>query len=116
MIVGYCRQYFGGLYKPEPRGRRRPRFAGDDAGLPWVVGVPLILLITISVGVILWLGWKIDKDLGALARNRQELARATEVNRDLTARRDHLLAPENMSRKAAVLGLFRPTAAQIRKP
>jgi hypothetical protein len=74
------------------------------------------MVITLSVGTTLWFGWKIDRDLGALSRTQREMARATEINRDLIAKRNQLTTQENITRKAAVLGLFPPTGAQIRKP
>lgn len=83
--------------------------------LPWGVGVPIILVMSISVFASIWFGWRIDKDLGELALNRQGFAIETERNRELISRRDNLLAQGNVIKKAAVLGLFPPTAEQIRK-
>jgi hypothetical protein len=105
MIDDHCRhQQVGGV--------RRRR---SNDGLPWGVGAPIILVMSLSVVASLWFGWRIDKDLGELARNRQELARETDMNRELTARRDSLLVKENIVKKAAVLGLFPPTDKQLRK-
>ncbi|MDF1577879.1 MAG: hypothetical protein RQ753_05855 [Desulfurivibrionaceae bacterium] len=97
-----------------PRSRARTTGAGD--GLPWRIGVPIIMLMVVGIVTSVWFVWRIDKDLGELARNRQEFIAETEINRELTARRDSLLAPESIVRKAAVLGLFPPTDEQIRKP
>ncbi|MEN8135975.1 MAG: hypothetical protein ABFS18_10660 [Thermodesulfobacteriota bacterium] len=91
-------------------GRRK---ANDS--LPWGLGLPIILVISLSVVASLWFGWKIDKGLGELARNRHEIVSETEVNSQLITRRDGLLAKENIVKKAAVLGLFPPTDKQIRK-
>jgi hypothetical protein len=91
-------------------GRRK----ADDR-LPWGLGLPIILVISLSVGASLWFGWKIDKGLGELARNRHEITSETEVNLQLISQRDGLLAKENIVKKAAVLGLFPPTDKQIRK-
>lgn len=102
MINGHSRQ--------QPFGQRKP-----VDGLPWGVGVPIILVMSVSVFASIWFGWRIDKDLGELALNRQGFAVETARNRELIARRDNLLAKESVIKKAAVLGLFPPTAKQIRK-
>lgn len=107
-------QAFG---KAEPvRARRRGRLAKTDDRLPWGVGVPIIMVMTMGVVGSLWFGWKIDKGLGELSRNRQGLAIEAEMNQELVAKRDSLLARENIIRKAAVFGLFPPTDKQLRKP
>ena len=88
----------------------------SDGGLPWGIGAPIIVVMSLSVVASLWFGWQIDKDLGELSLNRQEFAIETEINQELIARRDSLLARENITKKAAVLGLFPPNDKQIRKP
>ncbi len=107
----HCRQHSYEGARPVSGAVRRK---SNDA-MPWRVGLPIILVMSLSVVASLWFGWRIDKDLGALSRNRQELASATEMNRELIARRDSLLAKKNILKKAAVLGLFPPTDKQIRK-
>lgn len=109
MIDDHYRQHSSGGARPMP-GRRK-----TSEALPWGVGVPIILLMSLSVFASLWLGWRINKDLGELSRNRQVCADVTEMNRELIARRDSLLAKENIVKKAAVLGLLPPTDKQVRK-
>ncbi|MFO7606295.1 MAG: hypothetical protein R6W72_08355 [Desulfurivibrionaceae bacterium] len=102
------------MNRPKPRARMRASGAGD--GLPWRIGVPMIMIMVVGIVTSVWFVWRIDSDLGELSRSRQELVDETEANRELTARRDFLLSRENMVKKAAVLGLFPPTDEQIRKP
>jgi len=76
----------------------------------------MIMVMAVSVAASLWFGWRIDKELGELSRNRQEVIEETEANRELLAKRDGLLSRESIAKKAAVLGLFPPTDEQIRTP
>ena len=112
----HSRQQPAGAVRPVVGDRRRARPTKSGDGLPWGIGAPIIVVMSLSVVASLWFGWQIDKGLGELSRNRQEFAIETEMNRELIARRDSLLAKENITKKAAVLGLFPPNDKQIRKP
>jgi len=106
------------MNRPFKRSRYRQRGeAGcSESTLPWRIGVPMIMVMAVSVAASLWFGWRIDKELGELSRNRQEVIGETEANRELLAKRDGLLSRESIAKKAAVLGLFPPIDEQIRKP
>lgn len=96
--------------------RPRTRAAGSEDGLPWRIGVPMIMVMIVSVAASIWFGWRIDRDLGELSRNRREFINETEIGRELLLKRDSLRSRESIVKKAAVLGLFPPTDEQIRKP
>lgn len=96
--------------------RHRGRTTGAGDGLPWRIGVPMLMVMMMGVVASIWFAWRIEQDLGELSRNRRESIAATGVNRELTARRDSLLSRDSIVKKAAVLGLFPTTDEQIRKP
>lgn len=116
MIDALVRRRPSGDYRPSLLAKRRDRAAKAAEGLPWGLAVPIILALTMAVFASLWLGWKIDQNLGELSRQRRELSKETEVNRDLVAQNARLLTKKNITMKAAVLGLFPPNEKQIRKP
>jgi hypothetical protein len=76
----------------------------------------MIMVMIVSVAASIWFGWRIDRDLGELSRNRREFINETEIGRELLLKRDSLRSRESIVKKAAVLGLFPPTDEQIRKP
>ncbi len=80
------------------------------------MGAVIAAIVLMGVMASLWFGWRINHDRGRLTRLRQDFSRESELNRELIARRDSLLAKKTITRKAAVLGLFPPTKKQIRKP
>lgn len=94
---------------------RRVRAARGNAGLSWLIWAPVATVILVSFVASLWFAWQINKNLGEFSRQQETFAREKEINTDLIARRDKLSAKENISKKAAVLGLFPPNDKQIRK-
>lgn len=99
-----------------PGAGRKTRHVAAGQGMPWKFGIPIILAMVFGVCASVWLGWKIDHGLAELSLQRQKYAVETENNQILVAERDRLMAKINITRKAAVLGLFPPNANQIRKP
>lgn len=116
MIGRQFRHHSSGRDNRISSARRSDRLARTDNGIPWGVGVPIALVIALTIIVSLWFGWKIDNGLDELFLKQQKFSSETEKNLALVAKRDRLFAKESIVRKAAVLGLFPPTENQIRKP
>lgn len=113
MIKDYSRRYAkGGAIRQNLPGRR-----GDAEGrMLKAIGLIVVSAMLVGVAASLWFGWKIRTDLNELARDSRIREQLTLVNRDLNSRRDELMTKENIEEAAAELGLYQPTARQIRRP
>jgi hypothetical protein len=76
--------------------------------------------VAISLGLVLllaggWLGWQTGSVRTELSQAREEQIGLARDNHALLARRDKLLAREQIITRAASLGLYPPRPEQIRK-
>ncbi len=115
------RDYSGGRYTARRTGRqnayRRAPVGADGGGFLWkAVGVFVSFAVVIGVAASLWLGWQIDSGLDELAAGRQFVKEATARNAVLLTRRDGLRGRKHVEAAAAGLGLYPPTAWQVRRP
>jgi len=80
---------------------------------------PLEMALSLILGLLLvgggWLGWQVARTQSELSRERVEQVDLTRDNRALLARREKLLAREQIIARAATLGLYPPRPEQIRK-
>lgn len=100
------------------RAGRRPGDGGRGGEGAWfkALGISLLVLALIAVGSGLWVAWAVRSGLDELAAHQQRRHELLEHNRELTERRDQLLARERIEEAAAELGLFPPREGQIRYP
>lgn len=116
MIANHPRRYVSGLGGLQNVAVRREVREQRTERVFRMSGVVIVTVMILSVMASIWYGWRIGKGLGDLAWQRQEFTRNTGLNRELAGRRDDLLAPKMIVRKAAVLGLFPPSPKQVRTP
>lgn len=79
--------------------------------LAFLAGVTLVVALC-GVG---WVGWQAQQRSGALSQEKFAQDGLARVNRELTGKRNQLLARDNILRRAAALGLYPAQAAQLRK-
>ncbi len=113
MIKDYAKRLSGSSAGRQSIGRGRGR---DEGKMLKAVGLIVVSAMLVGVAVSFWLGWKIRADLDALSRDSRIRKQLTVVNRSLIAQRDELLTKEKIEEAAAHIGLYQPSAKQIRRP
>lgn len=98
-------------------GRRRNthvRKAQDDKLLLKTVGGMLLVVLTLGVGTSCWYGMRVRTaidEIGRISLSNQELV---QRQHELTNRKNILLQRDNLEKAAMQIGLFAPTARQLR--
>ncbi len=102
---------------PLPLARRRPtsrRVARaqhwSSQPLAFLAGLALVVAV-VGVGT---LGWQVQQRGSALSQERFEQDGLTRANRELSGKREQLLARDNIIRRGAILGLYPARPDQLR--
>ncbi|MBU0483536.1 MAG: hypothetical protein KKB30_03375 [Proteobacteria bacterium] len=109
-------------YSPTGRGSVRQKVwhrgskDGDDRWILKGIGLVVTLATLVGCATSLWFGWKIRINLDALGHDKEVRRELSAINRELLTDREKLLAKERIEKEAAVIGLFPPSAKQIRRP
>ena len=100
-----------------PARRRRPVSRRMARAEHWSAQ-PLALLTSLALAVAVvgvgFLGWQVQQRGSSLSQERFDQDGLTRANRELSGKRDQLLARDNITRKAAMLGLYPARPDQLR--
>jgi len=103
---------------PLPAARRRRPISRRVAKAEHWSAQPLTLMAGLFLAVaVIGLGaltWQVQQRGAALSQERFEQDGLTRANRELSGKREHLLARENILRRGATLGLYPARPDQIR--
>ena len=121
MINDYAGHYFTtAILKQHPVRRNasyRKLLGFNGTWMMWKsIGVMLVITMTIGVTSTVWFGWQIKTSLSNIGIERTIQHKITTENKQLAATRDRLLVREQIEAAAKKLGLFSPTARQLRRP
>lgn len=116
MLPDYSKRY-PSVVKGKQKVTGRKYASPDDSGkLLKVIGVLVTIAMLLGISASVWFGWLIRAgldELGGSQKTRQEL---TALNSNLVAQRNSLLTREKVEAAAKEIGLYPPTAKQIRRP
>ena len=94
---------------------RRSRSVDNWQGLK-----SLGLLVTVATifgcAASLWFGWQIRIGLDALAHDKEISRELSAINGKMMDSKEKLMLKERIEAEAAAIGLFLPSAKQIRRP
>lgn len=103
---------------PLPAARRRRPVARRAARAEHWSAQPLTMLAGLFLAVAVigcgCLGWQVQQQGSSLSQERFEQEGLTRANRELSGKRDHLLVRDNITRRAAALGLYPARPDQLR--
>ena len=93
------------------------RTGGSDRERPFkIIGAIAVVAMLLGVVSSLWFGVALRDGLGRLGKGQQEKAELVAANMALVAEKDALLQQEKIEAAAGELGLYPPSAKQLRRP
>ena len=93
---------------------RRRQESGVPLLLSKVLGTLMLLVVVAGVGMSFWLKMRIEADLSELASRFEQQGILQTEGQELASRQRSLYALEEISGRAAALGLTLPSMEQIR--
>ena len=79
-------------------------------------GILFSITLVVAVGMSFWLNWRIESGLEEMSRNSGTQKELHDSNNKLVAQRDLLSAEDSIAVAVRRMGLFSPSAGQIRRP
>jgi cell division protein FtsL len=121
MIHDYSERYFPAAGHKAPANRlflqKRNSRQLPSGWLLWKsVGAALVIALAVGVTSSIWVGGKIRTALDDIAKSQTQYSALAEKNKRLLAQQDRLLSRERVEAAAKNLGLYPPTADQLRRP
>ncbi len=111
----YAKKYSGAAGNRQKVSGRRA--GGSEWDGPYkIIGAVAVGAMLLGVAGSLWFGVALRDGLGRLDKGKQEKVELAAANVALSAERDALLQQEKMEAAAGRLGLFPPSAKQMRRP
>lgn len=103
---------------PLPTARRRRPMTRRVARAEHWTAQPLAIMASVALAVAVvsvgFLGWQVQQRGSAISQERFEQDGLSRANRELSGKRDLLLARDNITRRAATLGLYPARPDQLR--
>lgn len=116
MFRDYSKRY-PSVVKGKQRVAGRKYAGPDDSNkLLKVITVVVTIAMLLGVSASIWFGWLIRAGLDELGGSQKTRQEFTALNSKLVARRNSLLTREKIEAAAEKIGLYPPTAKQIRRP
>jgi len=114
-VRDYAKKYSGATGSRQKVSGRRA--GGSDQERPFkIIGAVTVAALLLGVAGSLWFGVALQDRLGKLDKGRQEKNELAAANVTLSAEKEALLRQEKIEAAAGRLGLFPPSAKQIRRP
>jgi len=111
----YAKIYSGAVVSRQKVSGKRT--GGSDREQPSkIIGAVTVVAMLLGVVSSLWFGVALRDGLGRLGKGQQEKAELVAANMTLVAEKDALLQQEKIEAAAGRLGLFPPSAKQMRRP
>jgi hypothetical protein len=120
MITDYFDRHLSAAWQSRSQKRffvrKNHRDIAEGVILQRIAGV--LIVITLALGVIsaLWFGKNIQTALQEIDNGKKIQSVLTIENSDLTTQRNQLLAQNNIEFMAQKIGLYPPSAKQVRTP
>lgn len=108
-------QTAGKRQKVAKRSSGRGRHPAEHRWLWRATGVLAMVILTIGLGVSLWFGYQINSGLDQLTVRQDRLQRLQERHDHLGRQRAGLLTQERIQAAARKMGLYPPTAEQVKR-
>lgn len=117
MIRDYSSRYPSVVHgKQKVSGRKSAGPRGDGRRVTKIIGVIVTVAMIVGIAVSFWFGWLVRNGLDELNEALAAKQELKGLNEKLVAQRDNLLSPEKIEASAKKLGLYPPSAKQIRRP
>ena len=111
----YAKKYSGATGSRQKVSGRRT--GGADQERPFkIIGAVTVAALLLGVAGSLWFGVALQDSLGKLDKGKQEKTELAATNAALSAEKEALLKQEKIEAAAGRLGLFPPSAKQMRRP
>lgn len=111
----YAKKYSGSGGSRQQISGRRAGGSGQERPFKIIGAVAVVALLLGVVGS-LWFGVALQDSLGKLDKGKQEKNELAAANVTLSTEKEALLRQEKIEAAAGRLGLFPPSAKQIRRP
>ena len=116
MIRDYSSRYPSVVHgKQKVKGRKSGSPPGSTR-ITKIVGLVITVAMIVGIAISFWFGWVVRNGLDELAGSQARRQELKAENGNLVAQRDHLLSREKIEATAKELGLYPPSARQIRRP
>ena len=116
MIRDYSRRYLSVVHGKQKVKGRRPAGPQDTRKLTKLIGLIVTIAMLFGIAVSLWFGWLVRNGLDDLSQSQAKRQLLRTQNEKLLAQRDNLLSRDKIEAAAKKLGLYPPSAKQIRRP
>ncbi len=116
MIRDYSNRYPSVVRDKQKVRGRRPSTSEGNGKITKIIGLVITMVMIAGVAMSFWFGWLVKNGLDELANSQAKRQELHTLNEKLIARRDNLLSREKIETAAKQLGLYPPSAKQVRRP
>ena len=116
MIRDYSSRYPSVVQEKQKVYGRRPAGPDGKGRVTKIIGLIVTVAMILGIAMSFWFGWLVRNGLDELAQSQTRRHELITSNEKLVAQRDNLLSREKIGAVAKDLGLYPPSAKQIRRP
>lgn len=116
MIRDYSSRYPSIVREKQKVLGRRPGGPKGDNRITKIIGVVVTIAMIVGIATSFWFGWLVRNGLDELNESQAAKQELKGLNEKLVAQRDNLLSGDKIEAAAKELGLYPPSAKQIRRP
>lgn len=116
MIADYSGRYILAVGSRQKVSRKSYQERNTIGWLSRATGILFSITLVVAVGMSFWLNWRIESGLEEMSRNSGTQKELHDSNNKLVAQRDLLSAEDSIAVAVRRMGLYPPSAGQLRRP